>query len=282
MKALKIIIFIFSAVTLLFSCNTNAAGGRQISGRETAGTAIVNLPLLLGEDYDLFTDYYWGVSDGRSIEDPSISTYDWIGDMTPRVIFRKLEIPAGSVMYQERLRNEQFSLVYQTDDATKLYQLEDSFSSNVYEIIIDTEIDPGNTHLILGLNGYLYSGQLRAGGQTNINYPLTGIWGRLPNLTEYRQVDYSGCLYYMEIDKDIPFWAVRSGAYLLRQTGENTFETVTSFPDGSLKLDVISEWQILLRPLFSPPAGEKGLTGLLSLYRSSVKISEIDWDEYLF
>jgi len=276
----RIIVFLFTLIPLL-SCNTSTKSTKeQITGNISGNTPVsVNIPLLLGEDYDYFTDYYWSVSDGRYIEDVSVSAYRWMGDMTPRVVFRKLEIPAGSIMYQERLRREYFTLFYQTEDKTKLYKLEDSSAGRVFDIMINTEMDPGNTHLILSFDGYLYSGQVKTGGESNINYPLTGIWGRLPNLTEYRQVDYSECLYYMVIEREIPYWAVREGSYLLKQTGENTFETVTSFPDGSLRLEVRSDRQIVLRPLFTLPRDETGLTGLLVLNRNSIKISEISYDD---
>ena len=277
MKALIKIIFIIYIVLSLSSCNTNAAGNKeQITAWSAPDNYTVYLPALLGDDYDLLTDHYWGVSDGRYLEDQSVSSYNWVGDMTPRVIFRKLELPEGSVLYQRRLRNEYFMLLYQTDNKTLLYKLEDSFESRVFYVTIDSNISTGIKNLVLSSNGYLYSNQDRAGGTNDINHPLAGIWGRAPNLTEYRVADYSGCYYYMEIDKEIPFWAVRRGSYVLKQTGENTFETSSPFPDGGLRLEVINDRNILLRPLFTTPEGERGLTGLLSLYRSSLKISEIN------
>ena len=81
-------------------------------------------------------------------------------------------------------------------------------------------------------------GKTRVGIQENSDYPLVGVWGNYPSLLEYRLVDASDCLYYMEIDKEIPYWAVRKGTYLLRQTGQNTFETISSFLDGRLKLEI--------------------------------------------
>ncbi|MCL2444159.1 MAG: hypothetical protein FWD13_11955, partial [Treponema sp.] len=197
---------------------------------------------------------------------------------TPRVIFHKLEIPAGCVLYQERLRNEWFALMYQTEERNKLYGLENNasyFRTGSYDI----EFSNNYTNLTWRKDGYSYGRQERIGEQANHEYPLVGTWGSLPFLTEYRLIDPADCLYYMEIDKEIPDWAVRSGTYLLKQTGENVLETISSFPDGWLKLEIIDERQILLRPLFTLPDDEEGIVGLLAMHRNPIKTSEIT-EEY--
>jgi hypothetical protein len=170
------------------------------------------------------------------------------------VIFRKLEVLSGSIMYQERLRKELFSLVYQTDQPNKLFIVEDTLSKGVY----DVEFNKNYTSLELVKDKVGYGSQDRVGKQVNKNYPLVGIWGELPFLTEYRIVDPKDCFIYMEIEKQFSPWAIRKGTYMLKQINEKTFETVSSFPDGRLKLTVENEKRIILTPLFTLPKDERG------------------------
>jgi len=62
----------------------------------------------------------------------------------------------------------------------------------------------------------------------------------------------------MEIKDQFPTWAIREGTYLLKQIDEKTFETVSSFPDGCLRLTVENEKRIILTPLFKLPKDERG------------------------
>ncbi|WP_461248723.1 hypothetical protein, partial [Treponema sp. R6D11] len=77
-------------------------------------------------------------------------------------------------------------------------------------------------------------------------------------LNEYRIVDSKDCFIYMEIEKQFLPWAIREGTYLLKQIDEKTFETVSSFPDGRLRLTVENERRIILTPLFTLPKDERG------------------------
>jgi hypothetical protein len=180
-----------------------------------------------------------------------------------RVIFRKLEVLPGSIMYQRRLRKERFSLGYQTENPNKLFILEEKIYKGVYDLLF------GNNYTTLSLveGSTNYGLQNRVGLQLNRNYPLIGIWGSLPYLTEYRIVDPKNCFIYMEIEKQYPLWAIREGTYLLKQINENTFETVSSFPDGRLRLTVDDEREITLLPLFTLPDDEKGFLDPLLIYR---------------
>jgi len=264
--------------TLLISCNrtpneTNVTSVEQqiiIEDEINNETEIATFSLPIGENYDLLTDHYWYLADGRRLEDPSVQTYDWVGPMTPRVIFRILEIPSNSIVYQYRLRNERFTLLYQNENVNKLNIIENTFTNGFY----DVELENNFSILTLRKDGMSHGIQNRVGEQTNSNYPLIGIWGKLPYLTEYRLVNHEDCLYYMEIDKEIPFWAVRRGTYLIKQIDDKTFETVSSFPDGQLRLEIRDEREILLRPLFSLPDNEDGLVAPLVMHRSLFRISE--------
>jgi len=179
------------------------------------------------------------------------------------VIFRKLEVVPGSVMFQRRLRKERFSIGYQTDKQDKLFILKDTFYEGVYNVIF------GNNYTTLSLiEGTTNHGlQNRVGVQENKNYPLVGIWGRLPYLTEYRIVDPKDCFIYMEIKEQYPLWAIREGTYLLKQIDEKTFETVSSFPDGRLRLEIRNENLINLIPLFKLPDDEQGKVEPLLILR---------------
>jgi len=213
-------------------------------------------------NYDWLTEFDWSLMDGRDYVDPAAEHIYWIGDMTPIVKIYKLNIPQDSDLYQVRLRNEMFYFMYQRDEKDKLYPLENTFYSN----ILDIRHVPISSRLTLILDGYFYSGQNRVGEQTDPNYPLVGIWGEIPHLTEYRLIDPTGCLYYMDIDKRIPGFAIREGTYLLKQTGERAFETISSFPDGQLRLEFIDDQSMLITPLFTLPDGEEGIVGEVIIY----------------
>jgi hypothetical protein len=213
---------------------------------------ITSLSLFAEEKYDWLVNNNWWF-------EPELA--ELFGIKPPRVIFRKLELLPGIIMYQERTRKERFYLVYQIEKTNRLINLDDTFSNKVQGNNVE-EVEFSNNYNLLSLKivGSSLIGRpiARVGKQENINYPLVGIWGSLPALTEYRIVDPKGCLIYMEIEKQFPFWAIRAGTYLLKQINENTFETVSSFPDGLLRLTVENEKQIILTPLFKLPSEERG------------------------
>ncbi|MCL2411300.1 MAG: hypothetical protein FWC97_06620 [Treponema sp.] len=291
MKTLKRIVLILTVSTLIVSCNrgvndqteqaaqTPTVGAAETSpvvqnNEDTTANKLKPNFLLPKEDenYDWITEYFWGISDGRWIEDRSIlgHTLDWVGDMTPRARFHKLEIPSESILYQVRLRSEMFYFLYQTEEEPDIfYPVGTAFGTNPFEIIFRN--DYSNMRKLRA--GILWNPSNRVGEQTDPDHPLVGVWGSLPSLYEYRLVDPENVLYYMEINKEIPFFAVREGTYLLRQIDKNIFETVSSFPDGQLRLE-ISERRILLRPLFTLP-DEEGIVGLLEMNRGLAKISEL-------
>jgi hypothetical protein len=221
---------------------------------------IASLSLFAEENYDWLINHNWFLDSGLFERNEPY-----------RVIFRKLEVLPGSIMYHERLRNERFYLVYQIENTNKLINLDDTLSNKVRGNNVD-EVEFSNNYNLLSLKrvGSSLIGQprKRVGKQENLNYPLVGIWGSFPALTEYRIVDPKDCLIYMEIEKQYPLWAIREGTYLLKQINENTFETVSSFPDGRLRLEVMSDKKnISLVPLFLLPDGEKGRLDPLKIYR---------------
>jgi len=204
---------------------------------------IVSLSLFAQEKYDWLINHNWFLeTELFDRNEPYI------------VIFKKLDVLHGITMYHRRLRKERFSLLYQTDNPDKLFIVEDTLSKGVY----DLEFNENYTSLELVKNEVGYGQQDRVGKQENKKYPLVGIWGELPYLTEYRIIDSKDCFIYMEIENQFLPWAIRKGTYLLKQINENTFETVSSFPDGRLRLKVENEKRIILTPLFTLPKDEKG------------------------
>jgi len=203
---------------------------------------MVSLSLFAQEKYDWFINHDWLLDSEYNI------------NKAHRVIFRKLEVISGSTMYQRRLRRERFTLGYQTNQPNKFFILEET-------LYIVCDINFGNNFNSISLvseDGTKHKLQNRVGKQENKNYPLVGIWGELPYLTEYRIVDPKNCFIYMEIKDQYPFWAIRKGTYLLKQIDEKTFETVSSFPDGRLRLTIENEKRIILTPLFTLPKDERG------------------------
>jgi len=215
---------------------------------------ITSLSLFAEEKYDWLINHNW-----------FLETELFYLNKPDRVIFRKLDVlPPGSIMYQKRLRKERFYLNYQTDQPDKLFIVEDTLTNGG---VYDVEFNENYTSLELVKNKIGYGLQNRIGKQENKNYPFVGIWGKLPYLTEYRIVDPKDCLIYMEIENLFPFWAIREGTYLLKQINENTFETVSSFPDGRLRLTVENEKCIILTPLFTLPKDERGRLDPLIILR---------------
>jgi hypothetical protein len=220
----------------------------------------VSVSLWTLENHDWLTEFDWFIEDGRYLVDPSAKQTVWMGWRTPLAVFKKFYIPSNSILYQARLRKELFYFLYQTEEKDKLFPIGSALGTGVY----DLEFENNYSNLSYRRNG-LPGYQERVGQQTHPDYPLVGIWGRLPFLTEYRLVDHpADCLYYMEIDREIPGWAVRSGTYLLRQTGDKVFESISSFPDGRIKIEIKSERLLLLTPLFTLP-DEDGLVAPLGM-----------------
>jgi len=211
-----------------------------------------SLSLFAQEKYDWLIKHNWFIDSEYDILDPYL------------VIFRKLEVIPGSIMYQRQLRKQRFTLGYQTDKQNKLIILKDTFYEGIYYVKFGNNYS--SLSLIEGTTNYGL--QNRIGKQENRNYPLVGIWGSYPYLTEYRIVDPNGCFLYMEIKEQYPLWVIREGTYLLKQIDEKTFETVSSFPDGRLRLEVKGargEEIISLIPLFTLPDDEKGKLDPLTL-----------------
>lgn len=216
----------------------------------------VFMPLLAFENHDWITEFDWALSDGRDIVNRSArnTQVDWIGQKTPIAAFHKFHIPSGSVLYQVRLRNERFYFVYQTEEEkNKLLPFGNSFGTEIFDI----EFGENFSTLSRYRDGRFWGYSDRVGIQENHEYPLVGIWGRLPSLNEYRLVNPADCLYYLDIDSEIPGYAVRKGTYLFKQTGNKIFESISSFPDGRMRLEIKSQTEIVLTPLFTLP-DEKG------------------------
>jgi hypothetical protein len=219
---------------------------------------------VVNENYDWFTEYVWFLEDGRWLVDPSFSSadrIDWIGPKTPLVVFQKFIIPSNSILYQVRLRNELFYFTYQTEEKDKLFTIGSAHGTGVF----DLEFGENFSYISMKKNGVPYGRQNRVGQQTDLEHPLVGIWGILPNLQEYRLIYPSDCIYFMEIDREIPGWAVREGTYLLKQTGDRIFESISSFPDGRIRIEIKNSQLLLLTPLFSLP-DEDGIVAPLLIY----------------
>jgi len=225
-------------------------------------TAVFSMSLWAWENHDWITEHTWYLEDGRDFLDPTADHIYWVGNQIPQVRFYKIELPQNAVLYQIRLRKELFYFLYHTEDRNRLIPLGSALVTRAY----DVEYGENNLSIALKREGFTYGRYLRIGRQGNAEYPLVGIWGNLPAQHEYRLVATDECVYYMEIGKRIPGWAVREGTYLLKQTGDRVFETVSSFSDGQLRLELRTERninRILLTPLFNVPAEEGRLAPLI-------------------
>jgi hypothetical protein len=221
----------------------------------------VSMFLSAWENQDWIIEYDWYLEDGRDVDNPRADHVYWHSHRTPFGVFKKLDIPSNSVIYRQRLRNDVYYYFYQTNDKNKLFPIGGSnnthFDVMFYDNFSSMSSKRGNTS---------YGYDNRTGGQYNPEHPLLGIWGALPALLEYRLVAPDNYVFSLDIDKEIPGWAVPEGTYIFKQTGDKVFETDSSFPDGRLRLEIRRQDLLLLVPLYTAPSQE-GLTAPLALRR---------------
>jgi len=275
----KQILLILILSTLCFGCiNKKATENENVTAIENTISENPDEPEILSfsdnidivqmiavnKNYDWLTEYEWFLEDGRWLVDTSFSStdiIDWIGPKTPLVVFQKFVIPSDSILYQVRLRDELFYFMYQTEEKDKLFTIGSAYGTGDF----DLKFGENFSYILMTRNGVPYGLQNRAGQQTDLEHPLFGIWGKLPALHEYRLIYPSDCLYFMEIDREIPGWAVREGTYLLRQTSDKIFESISSFPDGHIKIEIKNKQLLILTPLFSLP-DEDGIIAPLGIF----------------
>ena len=223
------------------------------------------MPATADNNFDWLTEYYWLIEDGIVIA--GIST-EAVPDRNENfeARFRRMELPPGSVLLEERRRLRfvmfdeiRFMLLYQMrEDINTLHILENAlFSNGVYTLNFRNNFN----RVSIDLNGRLAGGGVanRVGEQVNRSLPIVGEWRD----REYRIVNPRGIIYYVEIER-FTGWAIRPGIYPLKQVGENVFETVSSFPDGRLRLEILRENRmILVTPLFSGEEEEELMTPLV-------------------
>ena len=277
MKFLGLVFLIF---ILLFSCTK-----KDISS-ENANVAEQNITSM--ENHDWITEYGWGISSGR-LSEHSQHIVDLI--RLPRVDFYLFEIPQRSVLYQERIRNTTntlFYYLYHTDNDELFFRVRSTWLDNRPDPFI-IRFDNNYSRMSRRSRGNISLGSgIRNGEQFDQEYPLVGTWvGSIEY--DYRLVDPVDAIYYMDIidhmpesENGMPLWAIRSGTYLLKQTGDKTFETISPLPDGKLRLEIINERSLLLTPLFTLPEGEEGFLTPLTItggYFKHGEGDEIDWDE---
>ena len=246
-------------------------GSVSLNPVETNGEIQIPIEITGRENHDWLTEYDWYIEDGRDTVDPKADHIYWHAYRIPIGSFKKFDIPPESTLYQNRLRTEMFNYEYQTEEKDKLFPLGSIYSAGHFEQYgTDVfELQFGNNYSFIStrIGDTPYGRRYRVGEQGDFEHPLVGIWGELPFLEEYRLVDPADCVYYLTIDKEIPGWAVRYGTYLLKRVGDRVFETITSFPDGHLRFEILHERLILLTPLFSLSEEEKGRIDPLAMRR---------------
>jgi hypothetical protein len=227
-------------------------------------TFAVSMSLWAWENQDWLTEYEWAMQ--MDYNSPVI--YDWNGPQIPVVMIGKFEAPPGSAIYRRRIRKEIFDYFYQTG------------KKHIFLLGRDKDNDGRDDELDFGERGnysYMYiedkkgllldSGD-RIGGQYQAESPLAGVWGRPNNPSEFRFVEPANYVYYLEISKNIPGFAVRTGTYLFKQVGDKVFETDSSFPDGHIRLEIINRDRLRFTPLFTLP-DEQGLVEPLLIGRGA-------------
>lgn len=221
----------------------------------------VSLSLQAWENYDWLTGYNWFLE----MDDKGpYGAIDWHN--VPLGEFGKCLIPEGYTIYRRRLRNEMFYYLYQNPVETeKIYYLgmhtadEDEEDDTNEDDEFSLKMRDNNSYMSISRGFLLLGSGNRNGGQSDPGHPLVGVWGELPSLSDIRLVKPDNYCYYFIIDNKIPGFAVRSGTYLFRQTGDKVFETDNCFPDGYMRLEIVSPELLVLTPLFEKIPNEKGL-----------------------
>jgi len=257
------------------SIHEDLSANNEIAVDKNAGIPGTS-PDITSENYNWLTEYGWSLSDGRHLADPSVdgSATNWIGK-TPLVFF-ELFIPSDSVLYQVRPSWDFLYFLYQTEEKNKLFPIGSAYSTEFF----DLEFGDNHSYISLHRNDIPYTQIFPVVQQLDPDYPLVGIWGKLPSLIEYRLVDPVNCVFYMDIDRDIPGYAVRRGTYLFYKTGNDTFETVSSFADGQMRLEIKDERLLILTPLFTLPEDKEGWVAPLIVDRIPFSKANIVKEEY--
>jgi hypothetical protein len=110
----------------------------------------------------------------------------------------------------------------------------------------------------------LFGGGIRQGPVVDPEHPFLGVWNFVDGgfASEVRLVRPGEYRYFMELT-EIRGYGIRDGWYLLKYLGNNTFESDDTFEDGYVRLEVRSEKEMILIPLFKLPKPE----GLLAPVR---------------
>jgi hypothetical protein len=199
---------------------------------------------LENQDWIIRDDWYV-VMDYRSP-----NHYDWHDYKTPLVTIRKIMLPAGSTLYRERLRKDNFSYYYQMEKAHVFFLGHDNDQDGKDDELEVHQRENYSYMFLVNKQGSPYVGGKKVGEQHIEEHPLVGIWGELPSLSELRLVEPANYVYYLEIDREIPSFAVRQDAYLLKQVGDKVFESDSSFSDGHIRLEIKGKQQLVFTPLF--------------------------------
>ena len=228
---------------------------------------VVSMSLCALENHDWLTEYSWYLE----MDDNGPYIY-WHSYKIPHGEFYKFSIPPEGTIYRNRLRNISFSYFYQTEPE-KVFSLETDKNSEGKGMAYDVRQRENYSYMSItkGLIPLVWGD--RNGGQYNANHPLVGIWGRLPFLSEIRLVEPADYVFYLEIQEEIPGFAIRYGTYLFKQTGDKIFETDSSFPDGHMRLEIKNQELLVLTPLFKLP-DEKGLVEPLFMRRIPKRSSD--------
>jgi hypothetical protein len=220
------------------------------------------------ENQEWIVEYDWLLEDGRDYNNPEAERVFWLPP--PLGLINKVDIPEGSVIYQECLGNEMYYIYYKPENCNNLIVLGKmaefgDFTFNFKNNFNSVEMIRNHSSGIKQSFGHYK----RNGKQPDKEHTLAGSWGSLPSLIEFKIIKPKEFSFYLVMDKMIPGWAIRNGTYLFIQTGDKVFESESSFTDGKLRIEIIDDNRLLLTPLYTFP-GERKITGPI-LMRRAVK-----------
>jgi hypothetical protein len=215
------------------------------------------------ENQDWITGCRWTVT--MDLNSPRYA--EWKANEIPFAIFKPVLLPSENTIYCCRLLNERFRHYYRTD-LGGFFELgnEKDEDGNTNELMLIRRDNFKFIKLVNKRTDEARQWGRRSGGECLDEYPLVGIWGLAPHLFEFRLVKPANYIYFMEIDKEIPGFAIRAGTYLFKQVGDTVFESEATFSDSHIRLEIRDEKTLVLKPLFKLPAYEGLLEPLVLQY----------------
>lgn len=204
----------------------------------------------LGQDYNWLTETDWALE----MTDEGDYIY-W--NQQPYGCFRKNMIPKENAIYRRWLPTKYFNYFYPFGN-DNMVRVGFDHDKDGKDDVLDIYSRDNRTVFFIedSETGFLLGGGIRDGEIIDERHPFAGIWTNGKNFSsEVRLVAPAKYQLFLEITK-VPGFGIREGWYLLKQISRTLFESDSTWPDGHIRIEVLSKTELLLTPLFKLPKEE--------------------------